>query len=90
MSVYTVPLMFGALALALLFLRARRAGVLAPGGPRRTLKKRFSTGKLLIGAAIAWLLIGFQLQHLNHEISGDPADPPSAWEQIVNFVSRLF
>lgn len=88
MPAYTFPLLSAGLALAVLFLRARRAGLLGPGKPVKTSRKRFSTGKLLIGAVIAWLLIGFQLQRLNSEMSGEPEAPQSTWEQIVHFVSH--
>jgi hypothetical protein len=41
---------------------------------------------LLIALAL-WLVVNFNLQHLNRALSGQQAGEPSAWERIVRFLA---
>ena len=72
-----------ALCLGVLYLRARKAR----NQPPSSLRKRFDTAHLLIGAVLVWLVISLKLRHLDHALSGDPQTPPSTWEQIVQTLS---
>ena len=71
-----------ALCLGVLFLRAREAR----NKPGSSPKQRFKTAHLLVGALILWLVIGFNLKHLDQSISGEP-QTQSTWEKIVRTIS---
>jgi capsular polysaccharide biosynthesis protein len=71
-----------ALCLGVLFLRAREAR----NKPASSPKQRFKTAHLLIGVLIVWLVISFNLQHLDKSISGEP-QTQSTWEKVVRTIS---
>jgi hypothetical protein len=55
--------------------------------PRRTGRQKIKTAKLLAGALLAWMAIGFALQRLNANLDG--ADPKaSLMERVVQFLSN--
>ncbi len=72
-----------ALCLGVLFQRARKAR----NQPRSSPKKRFDTAHLLIGALVVWLIINFNLQHLNSAFGGEPPLPASTWERVIRALS---
>lgn len=72
-----------AAALGVLYLRARAA---KGQGPSST-KQRLKTAHMLAIALLVWLVINFNLQHLNQSLGGHPAGEPSAWERIVRYVA---
>lgn len=69
-----------------LFLRMGRAR----GRGASSTKQRFRTAKLLIGALLAWLVISFNLRHLNGSLNGDPQEPESTWERVVRTLHDMF
>jgi hypothetical protein len=71
-----------ALCLGVLFLRAREAR----NKPASSLKQRFKTAHLLVAAILVWLVISFNLQHLDQSLSGEP-QAQSTWEKIVRTIS---
>ena len=72
-----------AVCLGVLYLRARAA----KGQPPRTTKQKLTTARVLVVALLVWLVISFNLQHLNQSLSGQPVGEQSAWERIVRFVA---
>jgi len=68
-----------ALCLAMLYRRAQRARNQPPSSG----KKRLKTAHMLVGVLLAWLMISFNLSHLNHALSGDAEEQPSTWERVV-------
>ena len=83
-TLYVQPItIFGvALCLIVLFLRAREAR----NKPASTWKQRFKTAHVLIAAILVWLIVSFNLQHLDQSLSGEP-QPPSTWEKVVRTIS---
>jgi hypothetical protein len=71
-----------ALFFVVLYFRMRAARGQAPSST----KQRFKTGHVLLGVLLAWLIINFNLRHLDSAISGEPA-PPSTWERVVRTVA---
>lgn len=72
-----------AVALGVLYLRSRAA----KGKAASTTKQRLQTARVLAIALLVWLVINFNLQHLNHALSGQPVGEQSAWERIVRFLA---
>ncbi len=72
-----------ALCLGVLYQRARKART----QPARSLKQRFKTAHLLFAALLAWLVISMHLKHLNRALSGEPQEPRSTWESVVQKLS---
>lgn len=72
-----------AVCLWVVYQRARKSR----NQPRGSAKQRFKTAHLLVAALVAWLVINFQLQHLNRAMSGEPQAPQSTWERIVQTLS---
>jgi hypothetical protein len=71
-----------ALCLGVLFLRSRSARKQPSSSP----KQRFKTAHLLFGALIVWLVISFNLQHLDQSLSGEP-QAQTTWEKVVRTIS---
>jgi hypothetical protein len=71
-----------AVCLGVLYLR----GKAAKKGPASSTKQRLKTAHVLLIALAVWLVINFNLQHLNRALGGQPAGEPSAWERIVRFL----
>jgi hypothetical protein len=55
--------------------------------PASSAKQRLKTAQVLLIALAVWLVINFNLQHMNRTLSGQPAGEPSVWEQIVRFLA---
>lgn len=66
----------------MIYLRSRKARTQQPRGTKR----RLGTFKLLLGALLVWLIVSFNLQHLNLAMSGED-QAPSTWERVVRTVS---
>jgi len=66
-----------------LYLRAKAAKT----RPASSTKQRLKTAHLLLIALAVWLVVNFNLQHLNGALGGQPADEPSSWERIVRFLA---
>ena len=71
-----------ALCLGVLFLRAREARNKSASSP----KQRFKTAHLLLGVLIVWLIVIFNLQHLDQSLSGEP-QTQTTWEMVVRTIS---
>ena len=69
--------------LGMLFLRARAAKT----QPASTTKQRLKTAHVLLIALAVWLVVNFNMQHLNRALGGQPAGEPSTWERIVRFLA---
>ena len=54
---------------------------------RRTTKQKIKTAKILFAALLAWLAIGYALQHLNESIDG-AVHPPSLMERVVAYLAK--
>jgi hypothetical protein len=72
-----------ALCLGVLYQRARKAR----SQPPRSMKQRFKTAHMLVAALVVWLLISMHLRHLNRALSGEPQQPQSMWESVVQKLS---
>jgi hypothetical protein len=72
-----------ALCLGVLYVRARKART----QPRGSLRRRFDTAHVLVGAVLVWLVISLHLRHLDHALSGDAQAPLSTWERVVQTLS---
>jgi hypothetical protein len=55
---------------------------------KRTPKQISKTAKIIFAAALAWLTLGFTLQHMISNIDGVPAQEPSTFEKVVRFFSK--
>lgn len=55
---------------------------------KRTHKQITKTAKILFAAVLAWLTLGFTLQHMIGNIDGIPAQEPSTFEKVVRFFSK--
>ena len=73
-----------AVCLGMLYLRAKAAN---PRSASST-KQRLKTAHVLLIALAVWLVVNFNLQHLNQALSGQPAGEPSTWERIVRFLGE--
>ena len=72
-----------ALCLGMLYLRAKAAKT----RPASSTKQRLKAAHVLLIALAVWLVVSFNLQHLNRALGGQPAGEPSAWERIVRFLA---
>lgn len=72
-----------ALCLGILYLRAKAAKTQPPS----TTKQRLKTAHVLLIALAVWLVVNFNLQHLNGALSGQPAGEQSTWERIVRLLA---
>jgi hypothetical protein len=70
--------------LGMLYLRAKAAKT----RPASSTKQRLKTAHVLLIALAVWLVVSFNLQHLNRALGGEPAGEPSTWERIVRFVAE--
>ncbi len=66
-----------------LFTRAKAA----KARPASSTKQRLKMAQVLLIALALWLVVNFNLQHLNRALSGQQAGEPSAWERIVRFLA---
>jgi hypothetical protein len=72
-----------AVCLGMLYLRAKEAKT----RPASSTKQRLKTAHVLLIALAVWLVVNFNLQHLNRALGGQPAGEASAWERIVRFLA---
>ena len=72
-----------AVCLGMLYLRAKAAKKL----PASSTKQRLKTAHVLLIALALWLVVNFNLQHLNSALGGQAAVEPSAWERVVRFLA---
>jgi hypothetical protein len=78
--VLPLTLLFG---LGLLALRMR---LLPPDKRKRTPQQRLNYIRVLLGAALAWLLIGYNLQRLDYSLDGKKDYQPSMAEKIIRAI----
>ena len=75
-----ITLLGAGLCLGVLYARYRSQ---PKDGPRRTPKQKIKTAKILFAALLAWMALGYTLQHMIGQIDG--ADQvPSLMERIVS------
>jgi hypothetical protein len=72
-----------AVCLGMLYLRAKSAKT----RPASSTKRRLKTARVLLIALAVWLVVSFNLQHLNRALDGRLAGDPSTWERIVRFLA---
>jgi hypothetical protein len=72
-----------AVCLGMLYLRAKAAKTRPPSST----KQRLKTAHVLLIALAVWLVVNFNLQHLNRALGGEPVGEPSIWERIMRFVA---
>ena len=72
-----------AVFLGMLYLRAKAAKT----QPASSAKQRFKTAPVLLIALAVWLVVNFNLQHLNRALGGQPAGELSIWERIVRYLA---
>jgi hypothetical protein len=82
-EVQVITILGLAVCLGMLYLRAKAAKT----RPASTTKQRLKTAHVLLIALAVWLVVNFNLQHLDRAISGQAAGEPSAWERIVSFLA---
>ncbi|MGA3189698.1 MAG: hypothetical protein ABSF22_21535 [Bryobacteraceae bacterium] len=69
--------------LGMLYFRAKAAKT----RPASSTKQRLKIAHVLLIALAVWLVVNFNLQHLNRALGGEPAGEPSTWERIVRFLA---
>jgi hypothetical protein len=69
--------------LGMLYLRAKAASTRTGSSA----KQRLKTAHVLWIALAVWLVVNFNLQHLNGALGGQPPNDPSTWERIVRFLA---
>ena len=72
-----------AVCLGMLYLRAKAANT----RPASSAKQRLKTAHVVLIALAVWLVVSFNLQHLDRALGGQPAGEPSTWERIVRFLA---
>lgn len=72
-----------ALCLGVLYERARKAR----NQPPSSTKQRLKTAHVLFAALVAWLLISFEVKHMDRALSGEAKAPQSTFERVVRAVS---
>jgi hypothetical protein len=72
-----------AVCLGMIYLRAKAAKTRSPSSA----KQRLKTAHVLLIALAVWLVVSFNLQHLNRTLGGQPAGEQSTWERIVRFLA---
>ena len=72
-----------AVCLGMIYLRAKAARTRSASSP----KQRLKTAHALLIALAVWLVVNFNLRHLNEALGGQPAGEPSIWERIVRFLA---
>ena len=56
--------------------------------PRRSVKQKLKTAKVLLVALLAWMTVSFALQHQLAQMDGADHEP-SLMERVVHFLSKL-
>jgi hypothetical protein len=82
-AVQVITILGLALCLGILYLRGKAAKT----RPASSTKQRLKTARILLIALAVWLVVSFNLQHLNRALDGQPSDEQSTWERIVRFVA---
>ena len=82
-KVQSVTILGLAVCLGILYLRTKAART----RPVSSAKQRLKTAHVLLIALGVWLVVNFNLQHLNRALGGQPAGEPSTWERIVRFLA---
>jgi hypothetical protein len=82
-AVQLITILGLAVCLGMLYLRAKGARARRSSST----KQRLKTAHVLLIALAVWLVVNFNLQHLNRALGGQAADEPSTWERIVRFVA---
>ena len=83
-TVQLITILGLAVCLGMLYLRAKAARTRPPS----TAKQRWKTAHVLLIALAVWLVVTFNLQHLNMALGGRPAGEPSTWERLVRLVAE--
>jgi hypothetical protein len=82
-AVHLIAILGSAVRLGMLYLRAKAANT----RPASSTKQRLKTAHALLIALAVWLVVNFNLQHLNGALAGQPEGEPSTWERIVRFLA---
>jgi hypothetical protein len=83
-AVQLITILGLAVCLGMLFLRAKAANT----RPASSTNQRLKTAHMLLIALAVWLVVSFNLQHLNGALGGgQPERDPSTWERIVRFLA---
>jgi hypothetical protein len=82
-TVQLVTILGLAVRLGMLYLRAKAAKT----RPASSTKQRLKTAHVLWIALAVWLVVNFNLQHLNRALDGPSPGEPHTWERIVRFVA---
>lgn len=82
-TVQLIAILGLAICFGVLYQRAKAAKTQPPSGT----KQRLKTAQVLLIALAVWLVVNFNLQHLNRALGGQPAGEPSTWERIVRFLA---
>jgi hypothetical protein len=80
-----ITLLGAALCIGALVLKYRSQPA---GAPKSSPKKIRATAKILLGAILAWMSVGFALRHLSASIDGQHEEE-STVERVVHFVEKL-
>ncbi|HVO97225.1 MAG TPA: hypothetical protein VMT15_04125 [Bryobacteraceae bacterium] len=83
-AVQLITILGLAVCLGVLYRRAKAARK----QPAASTRQRLKTAHALIIALAVWLVVYFNLQHLNGALSGQPANEPSIWERVVRFLAE--
>jgi hypothetical protein len=78
-----ITLLGAGLCFAVLFLRYRSR---PKDSPRRSVKQKLKTGKMLLAALVVWMGLYYTLQHMIGNLDNAPAQEPSLMERVVNFL----
>ena len=80
-----ITLLGAGLCFAVLFLKYRSR---PKGSPKRSTKQKLKTGKVLLGALVAWMALYYTLQHMIGNIDGAARQEPSLMERVVSYLSK--
>jgi hypothetical protein len=78
-AVQLITILGLAACLGMLYLRAKAAKT----RPASSTHRRLKAAHVLLIALAVWLVVNFNLQHLNGALSGQPVGEPSTWERIA-------
>lgn len=82
-SVQLITILGLAVCLGMLYLRAKAT----KARPASSTKQRLRTAHVLLIALAVWLVVNFNLQHLNQALGGQPTGEPSTWERMVRYLA---
>jgi hypothetical protein len=82
-TVQLITILGLAVCLGILYRRAKASNT----GPASSAKQRLKMAHVLLVALAVWMVVSFNLQHLNGALSGQRTAEQTTWERIVRFMA---